>query len=427
MRIIDILNLDSAQRKEKYTAVGIGIVKIDGVEFTDYKAFSFLMEKSYVKSPERSADGSISNLNSHPFFVTPHLKIDFSLLSIDSYRALMTLIYSKNEFLVECYNIVSQRVETHKMYFATEEMPKLWTIARAINGEQWVELLGVEDYTIEMIGTNADLDEIDILYYDNDGNLIPEATQTAIVGTDVIINYNYVAPEGYRFDGEWRVNRGGIVRNGDAILAIGTTDSSGSGMVQNKVLKLQAKVVPTNKYTLSLNYGLGVKPTPQVSTKSVDTFEITVGQTIGASISSASVVLSDGNTFTFPTYGTGSPKATYNGREYDNAYSFVCWSWDVLSTANAVRVNSNTVYSQPLNRTIYQHYEPNAYTLIYDTKISSLSLTPINAKHGESIPMPTLRNGDKTSKGWFWKDGDTEVTFNGVMPPFHVTIYTKWD
>ena len=233
MRIIDILKLDSTQRKNAYTAFGIDKVTIDGNEFTDYKAFSFLWEKSYVKSPERSADGSITNLNSYATFVTPHLKIDFSLLSIDSYRILMELIYSKNEFLVECYDVVRNQVTQNKMYFATEEMPKLWTIARAVNGEKWVELLGVEDYTIEMIGTNASLDEVDILYYDNYGNLIAEATQTAIIGTDAVVEYNFVAPSGSRFDGEWMTENGTIIRNGDSILILSE-------------LKLFAQVVPTS-------------------------------------------------------------------------------------------------------------------------------------------------------------------------------------
>ncbi len=135
----------------------IGIVKIDGNPFTDYKAFSFLWEKSYVKSPERSADGTITNIDSYPTFVTPHLKIDFSMMSIDSYRVLMKLLYEKNEHIVECYDVVNNEFVTNNMYFATEEMPKLWAIARALNGEQWVELLGVQDYTVEMIGTNTDV------------------------------------------------------------------------------------------------------------------------------------------------------------------------------------------------------------------------------------------------------------------------------
>ena len=60
----------------------IHTVDINGNIFTDYSAFSFLWEKTYVKSPVRSGNGTIGNLNSYATFLTPHLKIDFSLMSI---------------------------------------------------------------------------------------------------------------------------------------------------------------------------------------------------------------------------------------------------------------------------------------------------------------------------------------------------------
>ena len=162
--IMDILRKSVEKRKNEYQAKGIEKVIIDGNEFTDYKAFSFLWEKSYVKSPERSGDGTIGNLNSYATFVTPHLKIDFSVMSIESYRKLMTLLYERNEHIVQCYDIVRNEPTTNNMYFATEEMPKLWAIARALNGENWVELLGVEDYTVELIGTNTNFEDLDLTY-----------------------------------------------------------------------------------------------------------------------------------------------------------------------------------------------------------------------------------------------------------------------
>lgn len=140
-------------------------VVIDGNVFTDFSAFSFLWEKSYVKSPVRSGNGVIGNLNSYASFLTPHLKIDFSLMSIDSYRAIMNLLYKKNEFTVTCYDVVNNCDTTNKMYFSTEEMPKLFTIVEALNGnESAIELLAVQDYTVEMVGTNNDVEQIEIEY-----------------------------------------------------------------------------------------------------------------------------------------------------------------------------------------------------------------------------------------------------------------------
>ena len=170
--IAEILSLSPEERKALYKATDIQKVVIDGTVFTDYKAFSFIWEKSYITSPERSGYGTIDNLNSYASFITPHLKIDFSFMSIDSYRKIMDLLYSKNEFIVDCYDIVHNTTTRNKMYFATEEMPKLWTIARALNGEEWVEVIGVEDYTVEMVGTNSSLEKVDILYYDNNNNFI---------------------------------------------------------------------------------------------------------------------------------------------------------------------------------------------------------------------------------------------------------------
>lgn len=164
MTIAEMLALSIEERKQKYKAIDIDKVSIDGNVFTDYKAFSFLWEKTYVKSPERSSRGAIENLNSYATFVTPHLKIDFSVMSIDSYRKIMSLLYEKNEHIVRCYDVIQDDIIQVNMYFATEEMPKLWTIARALNGEQWVELLGVQDYTVELIGTNTNFENIKLTY-----------------------------------------------------------------------------------------------------------------------------------------------------------------------------------------------------------------------------------------------------------------------
>lgn len=171
--IKEILLKTPSERKALYQASGltdknIDKVIIDNNTFKDYSAFTFLNEKTYVKSPVRSADGSIENLDSYAWFLTPHLKIDFSLMSIDTYRTMMQLIQSKSEFTVTCYDIVLDKDVTHKMYFATEQMPKLWAISKALNGgNPWVELYGVQDYTVELIGTNANLEKFDIKYFLN--------------------------------------------------------------------------------------------------------------------------------------------------------------------------------------------------------------------------------------------------------------------
>ena len=173
----DILSLDPQNAehwkaiKEEYRAVDIDKVIIDGDTFTNYGAFQFTWEKSYVKSPTRSSNGAIDNLNSYATFVTPHLIINFSLMSIDDYRAIMRKDLEKNEFVVECYDPIYNQWTVNKMYLGTAEMAKLHLINRKrFNGLEWeefMEIVGVEGYTIDLIGTNNDLDLVGVTYHLN--------------------------------------------------------------------------------------------------------------------------------------------------------------------------------------------------------------------------------------------------------------------
>lgn len=211
--IAEVLN-----NRDNYKANGIDKVIIDGNEFSDYAAFSFVWEKSYVKSPERSANGSIGNLDSYPTFITPHLKIDFSLMSIDSYRKLMSLVYMKNEFKVTCYDVVNNRMTTNSMYFSTEEMPKLWNIAKIASSENGMEeivyLLGVHEYTVEMIGTNNIIDnnQIQVWYKNVNGtgiNTQPYVVydgEDFMIGTGITTNYS-----------KWKMENGIIVSTWEVI------------------------------------------------------------------------------------------------------------------------------------------------------------------------------------------------------------------
>ena len=424
LTIGEILRYNLEERKgSRFNACGIGsdgnpiniaVVKIDEYEFKSYSAFSFLYEKTYIKSPERSADGSITNLNSYATFVTPHLKIDFSLLSIDDYRVLMKMIYARNEFIVTCYDIVNNKMATHKMYFTTEEMPKLWTIARSLNGEDWVELLGVEDYSVEMVGTNASLEIANILYYGENGELL--YSQEVEKGTDALINYEYTATAGNRFDGVWetRNDSNAPYPNGSSVYVSFDLDR----------LDLYPKVVPTNQYKLSLNFGIGIKPQPQNSNDRVDEFAITKGQTIGTAIYSAGIVLANGSTFAFPSAGTGVEEVEYAGKKY-NPYFFDGWGWTPQKSGSSVL--SFTEYNYDGNRTIYQYYGVNQYSLSFDTKDVSLSLSTVWAKYNEKVTLPTLYSGNKKTVGWYWLNDGVETAFNGIMPPFNITIYAKWE
>jgi hypothetical protein len=199
--VYDILSLNPKKSADwevinrEYVAQDIDKVIIDGDTFTNYGDFQFVWEKSYVKSPARSNGGSIDNLNSYATFVTPHLILNFSVMSIDDYRAIMRKDLERNEFVVECYDPIYNRRVTAKMYFATQQMAKLYTIAQTrLNGEAWeefVEIVGVQGYTVELIGTNNDLDLVSVVYHLNPPADTGVADQT--IGEDSVYKGEEIA------------------------------------------------------------------------------------------------------------------------------------------------------------------------------------------------------------------------------------------
>jgi uncharacterized repeat protein (TIGR02543 family) len=409
--------MSPSKRKEHYCvndgSKHIDKVTINGNIFTHYSAFSFLWEKSYIKEPVRSGDGSIGNLNSYATFLTPHLKIDFGLMSIDSYRKLMQLIYSGNEFLVTCYDVVNNKDKTNKMYFHTEEMPKLWTIVDALNGdENAVMLLGVQDYTVEMIGTNESLEVVEVLYYDNNGVLINEATQSVNKGTEVVINYDFVAPTGYRFNGDWKNELGTIVRNGEAIRIADT-------------IKLYAQVVPTDEYTLSFAYGNGNVLYSQ-TLGAINSITIKENETINQAIARANITLDNDTIFTFPENGTGGLSVEYEKSKYTIPYEFKGWFWTTEPNDNT-NVTSNTLFDYNLNRILYQIYKPKQYKITFNSNDSNINFDTINVPYGQNVALPSPRKTGYTFGGWFtssdFKDG---TRFGATMPPYSVTLYAKW-
>lgn len=142
----DQMNRLPLELREKYRKTQLDRIEIDGVEIMGYFEYSFLEEKSYFEQPVRSDDGSIEDIDSYNTFLTPRLIIKYNMMHIDDYRKLMKLLKSKNAFMVTCYDIVEDRRVTHEMYFAPPSMPIIY--------QQCLMALGIQEYTIELIGTN---------------------------------------------------------------------------------------------------------------------------------------------------------------------------------------------------------------------------------------------------------------------------------
>ena len=137
--------------KESYFNSKLDRIEIDGCEIHGY------FEYSFMEQPVRSNDGSIANLEDYTTFLTPRLIIKYNMMNIDDYRTLMTFLKSKNAFNVTCYDIVADRRVTHEMYFANPSMPVIY--------QRYLAALGVQDYMIELIGTNRRTEDMIISFY----------------------------------------------------------------------------------------------------------------------------------------------------------------------------------------------------------------------------------------------------------------------
>lgn len=145
------------QLREAYKNSQIDRIEIDGCEIHGYFEYSFMEEKSYVEQPVRSIDGSIENLDDYTTFLTPRLIVKYNMMNIEDYRTLMTFLKSKNTFNVTCYDVVADRRVTHEMYFANPQMPVIY--------QRYLSALGVQEYTVELIGTNRRTEYMEISFY----------------------------------------------------------------------------------------------------------------------------------------------------------------------------------------------------------------------------------------------------------------------
>ena len=137
------------------------------LEVTGYAEYSYLEEKSYKEQPVRTSDGKIPEIEEYATFLTPRLIIKYNMMGIDDYRALMKMIKRKNSFVVTCYDVVEDKIVSKEMYVAPTSMPIIY--------QQYLIALGIQEFTIEFIGTNNEKSIIefyigDAKYYAEDGH-----------------------------------------------------------------------------------------------------------------------------------------------------------------------------------------------------------------------------------------------------------------
>lgn len=396
------------ERYEKYCSDDIGYIDIDGNRFSGYKTYSFYWQITYVKQPERSASGVIDNLNSYATFETPLLKINFSMMSIEDYRRFYNLIRARREFTVTCYDIVGGKLTTNKMYVTPDQYPKLYLMARKFQKDNavksTVELLGIQDYTIELIGTNADLDKVSVLYYYNESNDKTDKTKMqaepdVFKGEEIIVGksstYPNNPPNNYKFK-EWQDINGNVYNQG-AITKV------------NDTLELYAMWEQSIFDTLSFNYGLSDIAVDNTTGKQITDRQVQQGYSIGV----------------LPPI-TANPKVKdSDGNEYV-AYENGGW-YRLPVKDESVRVNSYDAYWSDRNTVIYCLYDKKKFSVaFYNTLDYIIPIQQI--PYGEIVVAPILYKDGKTFKGWFYDDKfEKQFVQNSKMPPYNINLYAKWE
>jgi len=132
---------------------------INGQTIPNMSSYSYFDAKSFFKEPSRSTKGVINKLNSYATFLTPRLKFDFKYMPIGAYRVLMKLIKEYNEFIVNCYDPVEDIYVTRKMYFKPKDFPKIYS--------RDLKTLAMQNESFELVGTNADMDTLSLVYNKN--------------------------------------------------------------------------------------------------------------------------------------------------------------------------------------------------------------------------------------------------------------------
>jgi hypothetical protein len=163
MEISEVLKLPLEDRLKLYGTKNITSFKLDAETYTGYKGYSFFWELTLASEPKRSSSGVI-DLSSNAYFITPHLRIDFSLISYSDFMRLRQQMLSKLRFNLTCWDTDFNKEITEEVYFYPDTLPAFQMMARKLNGEKWVEILGAKDYTVELVGTNRLVEKKTIQY-----------------------------------------------------------------------------------------------------------------------------------------------------------------------------------------------------------------------------------------------------------------------
>ena len=414
--IIDILRLNADLNedweviKREYVPVDIDKVVIDGDTFQNYGQFQFVWEKSFKEEPKRAGDGSLLNLNGYAVIILPHLVINFSIMSIDDYRAIVRKDLAKNEFTVECYDPVHNTKIKKKMYFHTLDMPKFHILNKVrFNGESWeefLELAGVQDYTIEMVGTKSDLDLVSVVYHlnppaDTGRNDETIGEMDVYSGEEIVIG-GATDFQDETFGGKYRFTKWNLSPSGGNL----GNYIDGNAYTINADTILYAQWQASTSHILSYNYGLADPAINESENVYVTNKLVAKGESIGAlPVAELPFVVEDDVKY-YP-YAGGK------------------WYKTPIRGANSTPLEDNTPYWLDRDSTIYLLYETRSYwlRLYVDGELYQSNAVEYNT----AMNLPQLVKIGYTFDGWYSTEDFKEGTkVSGNMKPYDLRLYARW-
>jgi uncharacterized repeat protein (TIGR02543 family) len=314
------------------------------------------------------------------------------------------------------------------MYFGTPEMAKLFTIAKVrFNGEDWeefVELVGVREYSVEMIGTNADLDLVSVRYIVNPPQVTENGVTTTLVpdfatdggeedvysGEELVIGGNTDIPN-ETFGGRYKFTKWNISSANPTEPKEHGNYLNGYAYTINADLVLYAQWEAVTDHTLTFNYGLADPAIDESTYTYVTSRKVIKGKSIGV----------------LPTAET--PKVKYkdldgNEKKYTPYYNGQ-WYKTPIKASNSIPLSNNELYWSDRDSTIYLLYEVSTYALnlyldgsLYQSNFIAYG-TPMN--------LPLLVQSGYTFDGWYTTSNYQEGTkTSGNMPPYSLTLYARW-
>lgn len=149
-------------------------------------------ELTWFKTPSRSRTFAFSNMDDIDVGLIARCEINIKYMNIQDYMDLRKILGRERHFTVEFFDIDKGDWITRDMYCSENTRSKLFTLKQS--------LIGVMDYSIKLVGTNLDLE--DVVGVDGSGGL-----------RRMIVTYN--SGEGYGSITSESVEWGGQVKIAD--------------------------------------------------------------------------------------------------------------------------------------------------------------------------------------------------------------------